>query len=178
MLEVSSDTCQDSLIKVPKFVLNLENIVNDKLADSLLNLLADFHFSLSNTLSRFRSVKDMRSFTVERNSDHHLRVDFKTVKHVSEHVLPGTMYVRDLLTPIRMQISVIQLTYILLETYQKALGRSHRMNSDTRRFLVPTVINGLMSSSSPDVSWKNTDTKREQYFLPFYRTIVIKARPR
>lgn len=91
MLEIGSSTIQDGLIKVSKLFFNIANIINDKLTESLLKLIANYHVSHPNIFRRFRFLKDIRSFTIEGVRGHHLRSDFKTVNHIYRHALLETM---------------------------------------------------------------------------------------
>lgn len=55
-------------------------------------------------------MRDIIRLTVKGNCGHYLRSDLKTVKHISNRGLIGTMYLREFVTLIEKQISVIKLT--------------------------------------------------------------------
>lgn len=65
VLDLNSGNLQNGLIKISKLILKLASSVSDKGADSLLKSVAKNRACLPNFHNRFKSEKDIRSFTVE-----------------------------------------------------------------------------------------------------------------
>lgn len=55
VLDIDSGTSKDGLTKISKLILELASSVNEKVADSLMNLLTEHHCSLPNVLTVLES---------------------------------------------------------------------------------------------------------------------------
>lgn len=122
-------------------------------------------------------MKDMRTFTVKGDSDHHLGTDAKKVNHLSKYGRLGKTDIRDPVILKRRQVFLIKLTDSSLKPNQKALKQLHPVNSDMGVLTVPRVINAIKYSFTSDFSWKIQRQMRNCIFFDCYKFIAINPGP-
>lgn len=165
VLEFDSSTSQNGLMKLSKLVLKLASSVNDRRFDRFLKLSTTNHGFLPNFPDCFKTVKVIRSFTVEEVFGRYLTNDFKTVSHISKDCLIETMYLMYINTLIKRQISLIQLSDVLLKRNWKALRRLKVMITSMQVILIARVMNAIKPGSSPTISWKSKEIDEKQFLF-------------